>query len=262
MEGGPYPAREAGNNTSGTGDELVTYDCYIYAKATITAGKYEAKKCSVSDASNSKYGTCHVNNSDHTSVEDDWLASLAVDFTTDVLKYTVLLNYSQPWISNNLDDYTSGILTLGYHSALNGLMKKLGNETESTTFRSAESVVAASINRSKLYIWLGMNGGLTLSSLLVLLAQCKSRKKTIRNTDLAALMMDFGEIGHSKQAAGLCNAATLNKQDRKLPKMGWAEGTLDVERRGSGGNNLCRRRVIFVENEIRKRRKWKGLGLD
>jgi hypothetical protein len=103
----------------------------------------------------------------------------------DVLKYTVLLDYAQPWISNDLNTYVSGMLTLGYHAAWSGLMKHLGNMSEPVaerlTFNPSTPVIYASVNRPKLYIWLAMNMTLTISAFLVFLVQTISMSKTVRS---------------------------------------------------------------------------------
>lgn len=52
------------------------------------------------------------------AVEQHWLTDLALDFTSEVLKYSVLQNYTRLWLSNDLDDYVSGLLTMGYHAAM------------------------------------------------------------------------------------------------------------------------------------------------
>lgn len=186
---------------------------------------------------------------DDNAVKEHWLTDLALDFTSEVLKYSVLQNYTQPWISNNLDDYTSGLLTLGYHAAWSGLMMTLGNASagEPTAFRAASPIVYASIDNTKLYIWLAMNATLTTSAVLVLLAQSVSKGKTIRDTTVAALTMDLTEVAHSSRTNGLCNAVTLSKQDGKLPRLKWKE-----ERAGAGPGETstyesCCRKVLFVD---------------
>ncbi|KAF4945613.1 hypothetical protein FGADI_11794 [Fusarium gaditjirri] len=95
--------------------EIVYYDCYILVEVAITAGLYPARDCEVvsSETTLQFYATCSVKRNDE-ELENDWLASLALDFTSETLKYNVLQNSSQPWIGPNLDDYVTGMLTLGY----------------------------------------------------------------------------------------------------------------------------------------------------
>lgn len=64
------------------------------------------------------------------AVEDDWISGLALDFMSETMKNIVMLNLTQPWMHNNVDKYTTGILTLGYHAAWSSLMVRLGNASE------------------------------------------------------------------------------------------------------------------------------------
>lgn len=156
-------------------------------------------------------------------------------------------------MSNDLDTYTTGMLALGYQATWSALMTVLGNDTETANYIPAQSVVAASINRSKLYIWLGMNATLTLSAILVFIGQSMASSKTIRNTTVAALTIDLSEISHSRQAAGLCNAASLSDEDQKLPKMRWAEVPSDMKGMEGDMHNGCRRRVVFSKDGYQNR---------
>ncbi|KAL8832320.1 MAG: hypothetical protein Q9170_004932 [Blastenia crenularia] len=198
--------------------EVDSYDCYIFAEATITAGSFPAKACTVTTSVGNAefYATCSTERDDN-AVEQHWLTDLALDFTSEVLKYTVRQNYTQPRINHNLDDYTSGLLTLGYHAAWCGLTERLGNDSELAVFRSASPIVLASVDNTKPYIWLAMHATLTVSAILVLFAQCVSKVKTIRDPTVAALTIDLTGIAHSGRADGLCNAVTFSRRYKKSP---------------------------------------------
>ncbi|KAE8454304.1 hypothetical protein EG329_005229 [Mollisiaceae sp. DMI_Dod_QoI] len=232
----------------GDGKEIVAYDCYIMAEATITAGKYSGRNCSVSSTAGveQRYTTCSIQRDD-SAIQDDWLSSLSLDFLSEVLKYTVNQNYSQPWISNSLDNYTSGMLTLGYHAAWSGLMRTLGNGIENVVFNPSQQVVSASIDKSKLYIWLAMNAMLTVSAILVYIAQSVSKTKTIRDSAIAALTIDMTDIAHIGRASGLCNAVSLSKMDHKLPRLRWKYAERRGENIGSVIDYSCCRTVVFTE---------------
>jgi hypothetical protein len=209
-------------------DDLIAYDCYLVAEATIVAGSYSAEGCIVGNdpGADDSYATCSVQRDD-TKVQDHWLTGLSLDFMSEALKYTVLLNYAQPWISQDLDTYASGMLTLGYQAAFSAIIETLHNDkdTEAANFSTATGVIVASIDRPKLYIWLSMNVAMTLSAMMVYLAQRRSNKKTIRNPALSALTMDLSEVTHDQDAQGLCNAVTLSKQDNKLWELEWKENS-------------------------------------
>lgn len=245
-EFGELPDVEQLQLSYGIPGDMLAYDCFIFAEATITAAKTQAKGCNVTLPGRSEelYATCFLPR-DTVVLEADWLTHLALDFRSEVLKYTVAQNYTRPWINGNLTEYTTGILTLGYHAAWSALTKRLANASEEVTFRPSEQVVFASIEKTNLYIWLALHATLTLSALLVLLANSLSDTKTMRDSTLAALTMDLTEIMCTSRARGLCNAAALNKGDRELPLLKW---------KGSGreyhsGEKDCHRRVVFVKED-------------
>ncbi|KAL8834393.1 MAG: hypothetical protein Q9170_003761 [Blastenia crenularia] len=106
--------------------------------------------------------------------------------------------YTQPFLSSNLDHYTFGMLPLCYRTAWSNLMIRLGKDNEPATFRPASPIVSASIDFSKLYIWLAMHANLTISAMLVFFDQCVSETKTIHNTALAALTTDLTDVTRGK----------------------------------------------------------------
>jgi len=139
---------------------------------------------------------------------------------------------------------TTSMLKFGYHAAWSSLMKGLGNASEPTAVRSAESVVRATVDRTRLGISLAMSAMLSLSALLVAVAQNFSTTKTVRDTTLAAVAMDLTKVTHSGLASGLCGAVVLSKEDHKLPRLKWTD---NYDKRG---DHACRRRVVFAENKI------------
>lgn len=219
-------------------------DCFLLAEASVTAGAVKSTNCTVSPAGAIDHmATCSIT-PDSGAVEDDWLAGLGLDFISETMKYVVMLNLTQPWMQDNLEDYTIGMLTLGYHASWSSLMERLGNQTEPTTVREAESVVRATVNRTRIYVWLGMSIMLTISASLVAVATNFSATKTVRDTTLAALVMDLTEVTHSRCASGLCNAVALSKEDNQLPRMRME--SKDDREEGS----MCCRRVVFAHNDV------------
>ncbi|KAL8671272.1 MAG: hypothetical protein Q9168_004226 [Polycauliona sp. 1 TL-2023] len=249
---GQLPNVDHYQNTIVEGKKAIAYDCYMFAEATIIAGSIQAKTCTVtaSDSSGKSYATCSVERDDK-AIEPHWIAGLALDFTSEVLKYTVMQNYSQPWISHDLDDYVSGMLTLGYHAAWSGLMTRLGNDSEPAAFRPASPIVFASIDNTKLYVWLAMQATLTISAVLVLLAQSVSKTKTIRDPTIAALTIDLTDIAHSGRANGLCNATALSKEDAKLPSLRWQEERTKSRGGQAGTDGSSCRKIVFVDEAPR-----------
>ncbi|KAF7555183.1 hypothetical protein G7Z17_g2371 [Cylindrodendrum hubeiense] len=230
-----------------SGEEFAGYDCYLFAEATITAGKYSAKGCNVTSEISKPYADCSIERDDD-GVREDWLTLLSLDFMSEVLKYSIMLNYTQPWLSNSLDDYTTGMLTVGYHAAWSGLMAKLGNITESANLWMAEDIVSVSIGHEKIFIWLGMNLTLSVAAILAFVAQRCSRMKTTNDTTLAPLLMNLTEIAHSDRATGLCSVVDLRKEDHKLPRLMWKGQGGNTGSRGDVRSAPCNRRVGFVSD--------------
>jgi hypothetical protein len=93
------------------------------------------------------------------------------------------------------------------------------------------------------YIWLGLTVGFTMSALLIMAVQSRSsagRTRTIRDSTVAALTIDLTEVTHSARARGLCNAADLKAEHRKLPRLVWKK---------DGGDSSCVRTVAFIDND-------------
>ena len=219
-------------------------DCFLLAEASVTAGTFKGTDCTVSPAGAIDYiATCSIT-PDRGAVEDDWLAALGLDFMSETMKYIVMLNLTQPWMQDNLDNYTIGMLKLGYHASWSSLMERLGNATEPTTAREAKSTVRATVDRTRICVWLGMSIMLTISASFVAVATNFSTMKTVRDTTLAALVMDLTEVTRSRCASGLCNAVALSKEDHELPRMKMTS----KDDRGEG--STCCRRVVFANNEV------------
>ncbi len=231
------------------GGEWAANDCYLVAEASITAGRYKGTDCVVFPTGAVDYmATCNVTPNPK-AVEDDWISGLALDFMSETMKNIVMLNLTRPWMHNNLDNYTTGILTLAYHAAWSSLMKSLGNATETTTTRIAESVVRATVDRTRILIWFAMSAMLTVSALLVAVPQNFTITKTVRDTTLAALAMDLTKVTHSDHASKLCNADALTQEDQKLARLKWTDNFDRIE------NHTCRRRVVFAERDFNAHRR-------
>lgn len=236
---------DVGQQTIGwfSGDTWAANDCFLIAEASITAGIYKGTDCTVSPTGAFDYMATCIVTPNPGAIEDDWISGLALDFMSETMKNIVMLNLTQPWMHNNLDKYTTGILTLAYHASWSSLMGRLGNESEPTTTRMAESVVRANVDRTRICIWFAMSAMLTASALLVAVAQHVSTTKTVRDTTLAALAMDLTKVTHSDHASE-CSAVALSKKDHMLVRLKWTD---NCDRRE---NNICRRRVVFAENDV------------
>ena len=138
---------------------------------------------------------------------------------SEIMKDAVMLDYTQQYMAEGLDAYTSGILTLAYHAAWSSVMDTLGTSNETASLRMAEPMVLASVSRGKLYVWLALNLSLLVAAVLMYVALNFSSVKAIRDITLTPLMADFSAITNSPQGIGLRDAATLSKGDKTLPRI-------------------------------------------
>ena len=225
-------------------DKWTAKDCFLIAEASITAGKYNGTDCEVSPTDANDYmATCNFKPSPG-AVEEDWISGLALDFISETMKNIIMLNVTYPWMQNNLDKYTTGILTLAHHAAWSALMNRLGKASEPTTARIAESVVLATVNRTRIWIWLAMNAMLTASALMVAGAQIVRITRTVRETTMVALAMDLTEVMHSAPASELSGAVSLSKKNHRVERLKWTDDY------GKEEDHNCRHRVVFAESNV------------
>ena len=71
------------------------------------------------------------------------------------------------WMSDGLEDYTTGLLTLAYHAAWSSAFNTLTSTLEESSYKKAVPVVRAKIDRSRLQLWLAMQLCLPLAAVLV-----------------------------------------------------------------------------------------------
>lgn len=193
--------------------------------------------------------TCSTSR-DSVRIEDDWIAPVALEMISEVMKDTVMVNFTQPYMGgNDIDNHTIGMLTLAYHAAWSSIMNTLAHDAETSTFRRAEPTVRASVDRGKLYGWLIMNLSLPLAAALVYIALSFIPVQTIRDTTLAPLMLDLISIKNDRRANGLCDAVALNKEDRKLPRAKFDDHIKNVSNRYNDlpSASGCRNRLVFAE---------------
>lgn len=247
--------------TWSVGEKTCADDCFLVGEAIITAGVFFGQNCKVDTALKigDYFATCpHPNVS--AAIQAHELAELSVDFISQVLKYTSVLDYTRPSAgsnsyNSNIDTYVKGLLAAGYHGAWSGLMNLIQMAESSAVdvvsgavpvipperlpFTPAIPVIVASVDRDSLYIWLTVNASLLLSAIMVMTGQSISNVKTIRDTALTALTMNISEVAHSPNARpGLCNAVALRSEDKKLGMLRWK----------TEGGGVCRKIVLASEH--------------
>lgn len=136
------------------------------------------------------------------------------------------------------------MLTLGYHAAWSSLTNGLSHSSEATTTRIAESVVLANVNLTRICIWLFMSAMLTLSALMVAIAQKFEITRTVRDTTLVALAMDLTEITHNSHESKLSSAVSMSQKTQKDEMLKWKDN-YDKEE-----SHTCCYKVVFAESNV------------
>jgi hypothetical protein len=129
--------------------EVVAHDCSIFTRATLIAGLHPGQRCDVTTvaagtSTTEHHASCLLPPVDRPDdLEEDWISDLSLDFLSETLKFTSLQSYVSPSISNNLEDYTRGILTLGYHAAWGWVTRRFrgSSDFETATYWLGEPVV-------------------------------------------------------------------------------------------------------------------------
>ena len=194
-------------------------DCYQIGAVTVTAGTYAATDCEILSAGSFAKIATSVISQDAINIQADWIAPVAFEMMSEIMKESLLLNYTQQYIANDLDTYTTGMLTLAYHAAWSYVMESLGATNETASLRMAAPMVQAGVGKGKLYVWLAMNLSLLVAAILMYVALSFSSVKAIRDITLTPLMADFSAVTSSEWGSGLRDAVTLSKEDHKLPRM-------------------------------------------
>jgi hypothetical protein len=226
-------------------------ECFHVAEASIRAGVHQMKDCNITYSSDIQtIATCQVEDST-AAIENDLLVDLTLDVMSEVIRNVRPLNTTSRYMEQGIDAYTIGMLRLAYHSAWSSLTNDLGRATETISVRHAESVVRASVARTRLYIWLGTQIALELSAIILYGMLKRTGIKATRDPTLTALTMDISSVSHSGMAPGLCNAVTLDKTDKKLPDLA---RNIRPRREGDQQEDMeeedsCVRRVTFVAKD-------------
>lgn len=214
-------------------------DCFVVAEASITADKYQGKNCTVEPAGRNIYSATCIMKTSPDEIEADWISSLTIDFMSEIMRNIVMLHVSSSWMRDkSIEDNTSSMLHLAYHAAWSSLTIDQGRYTDSATIQRAIPVIRARVELSRMLIWLGLCSTLTLSAGLLFFGLRSTSTKVIRDPTLAALSIDLSEVAHSGLTYGLCNAVALSKEDKKIPKLKFAD-----EHEGKESDK-CRRRLV------------------
>jgi hypothetical protein len=207
-------------------DEWAASDCYIVAEVSMRIGITAKQDTNITlvGASEDLHSASplHRANQSQSALTSDWATLPTLDMMTDVLQELVWLEVGQQYQRDNVDGYLKGMLTVAYHATRSALVHQIADSKTTISATPSEPIVRASVNRGRLYGWLGLNACLTLSAMLLWTVQSVTAKssKTVRDPTLVALTTNMDAVCHYN-GDGLCNAVALQRGDNKLGRVVW-----------------------------------------
>ena len=168
----------------------------------------------------------------------DPLTNEAFNLMPEVMMVMALMNASASDPSGRLEDFTKSVVARGYQASWNALNDKAGTLARIAT-QKPHTAVRASVLKSRMYMWAGINLLLSLSGGLLIFVQRQCIRKPVVDTNIAAIMMDSSPL-LEQDVNGLCNAVMLGKKDNRLKMLrlrkgveqsGWSHDVLVNETR-------------------------------
>lgn len=223
-------------------NEWLGKDCYLMAKASITAGQYKAQNCTLDPTDKYHYTATCAEQLHQDKVEDDWISRLSLDFMSETMKYIAMQEISNSFMNTSIEVYTFGMLKLAHHAIWSSFTSRLSVHNESSIAFPSESVVRAKVDTVNLFIWLGFCSSTMIAAILVAVGQRFSSNKTVQDACLAALTIDLSDVAHRANTSGLCSAVKLSSEAKKLPPL------VFVNDADTQNDPKCRRRLIFAKD--------------
>lgn len=189
-------------------------NCYAFARMNYTAGATICKECRIVTEGVVEAAVA-TNESSTRAVIPDPLVDNAISMIPEVLFYMKISNSSQAPMWQNLDGFTRGMISVAYQASWNSLTNQWQASPLATRISTPYPVLIAQVTSWRVSVWLGLNGALTISGLVLAILQRNCQHKTVRNPALAALMLDTSAL-LDQDTAGLCNAVSLRKKDGSL----------------------------------------------
>ncbi|KAI8933244.1 hypothetical protein NX059_009875 [Plenodomus lindquistii] len=232
-------------------DEWKAKRCYMLAEVTMIAGILKSRLVNVTQTTSSYsanivVGFNHSESETPTGLEPDVSTLPFVDMMSDVARLMTTLNLTHPWRRRNkIDHYVRGVLTSAYIASWSTISIK--NATETISMIPNQQVIRAEVSKGRLYIWLAMNSTLGIAAIITAIIGTTVKAKTVRDTTLAAMTLDLGRIAHVNNN-GLCNAVSLNKNDRALGRVKWRDSADMQMHRLSGeeGRRGCCKELVLT----------------
>lgn len=224
-------------------------DCYVVGEVKLLAGQYGARACNITySAARQNTATCFFDRR-NARPSPDTRTNYTIESMSETMRNMMPLKVADEYMGLGLNAYTTGMLRVAYHASWSSTTEFLSRSKEQAHINIMEPVVRASVNRSRMYIWMGMNLCLLISAALVSVTHVWTSTKTIRDTALAALTMDLTDVCHQGRAPGLCNAVALNSKDKLLPRLMWQNTGRSTGNDWDSENDVkgsCERKVMFV----------------
>ena len=185
--------------------------CYVLARMNYTAGATICNKCRVVNEGVVE-ATVAANESSTRAVVPDLLVDDALSMIPEVLFYMAVSDSSQAPTWQNLDGFTRGMISVAHQASWNSLANQWQASPLATRIGTPIPVLIARVTSWRVFVWLGLNGALPLSGLILAFLQRKCQHKVICNPTLAALTLDSRDL-RDQDVTGLDNAVSLRKKD-------------------------------------------------
>ncbi|KAK0623834.1 hypothetical protein B0T14DRAFT_565153 [Immersiella caudata] len=209
-------------------------DCYIFASFSITAGSQTCSRCSVSHPSTVVSTTAA--RPPGFQPDPDPLITETLAMLPEVMHAITTMSVTSSSQLGKLPQWTQRLLQQAYFATWTEMSIYFADppdfdsdvpEPLSSGTTVPIQVVLASINRDRMWLWLGLNVLVTVSGVLLLAWQtggCEA--KVVIDPVLVAVMLDSQRLLDGDDT-GLCNASRLADADEEL-------GVLRLRRIGGG----------------------------
>ena len=222
----------------------IAISCFAVAKVKLFAGQTLCRSCQMVAPS-----VVQASSTNETlTIQQDPLVPVIFDMLPEVMGFMATMNTTSAPTYDNADHYLRGTVALAYQASWNSLtdlFSDSGAEHSSTGVSVPRAVIRASVSRSRMVAWLGLNLLLTVSGLILMWLQSRCSGKTVRDFTLAAILMDPQEILRQDES-GLCNAVSISKADRSLGALRLEEEEAEAEEAPVGSSGGWHHRKLVL----------------
>lgn len=189
-------------------------NCYMFARFNLIAGSAVCQGCNVSSLSTVSPSQ---NPTSNLTVSPDKLVMEIISMMPEVMYTIASMNATETSQFGNIDQWTQALLVDAYSATWTVMSQNFADPSLSLSSQqnAPVQVVRASILRWRMWLWLGLNGLVTVSGLVLIALQANCKRKPVVDTVLAAVMLD-PQMVLKEDRTGLCNASRLAGVDESV----------------------------------------------